>query len=289
MMTVEKIFYASAVSGRYWTLLRHFGHILDGTRVPEYGMLLVNNPNEDTLRLVDMVTKRIRLFNSDRARTGLFTLEEHREDFPNEEFQHRSTKGVNPKKYNTRMSYLRNYMIDQFLETDCTQLFFCDSDIYIRDNVLERLSNIASTRSLTCVAAVVRNGAVGIYNYLMRRPDGKGYTRRPFAASPVAGLTDVDLTGACWIVPRSAVLTGYCRYGHSVDGNDAYFCEKLIRSGYRLLVDSGSQTLHHMEKDENALNSHTLPKDLSDSLGGITVPEYGSVSVRPTATDDLID
>lgn len=181
---------------------------------------------------------------------------------PHPEHHHRLRRaggGPDAEKYNERMSYIRNSMIEEFLATDCTHIWFNDADQIVFPDVLEELAKWADEREEACLAVVapVRSSTnPRCFNYLWLNDDGSAY-RQPGLVPATSGNMSfmVDVGAACWLVPRDPVEAG-ARYAHDRRGTDVYFSEQLKKNGCSICVLPWLRTFHHMESGEEPLYSH---------------------------------
>jgi GT2 family glycosyltransferase len=65
------------------------------------------------------------------------------------------------------------------------------------------------------------------------------------AEYPVSVIMDVDVIGACYLIPRKAFEDGV-RYDQHAQGEDVAFCEQAKNKGYRLIVNMDCQPQHRM-------------------------------------------
>ena len=62
---------------------------------------------------------------------------------------------------------------------------------------------------------------------------------------PLAGVIDVDVVGACYLIPR-LVLEAGVRYGPHPQGEDLKFCDAAKERGARILVSFDTRPSHRM-------------------------------------------
>lgn len=147
------------------------------------------------------------------------------------------------------LANIRNKFLDLFLNSsNASYLFSCDSDIIVPPNILEELLRHANENTIVGCA---------ISNITGKELDGKipGNFMRLTPQKlmvhvmdyPKKGLLDVDVIGACYLIPRKAIEDGI-KYAPNVQGEDIPFCLSAKQKGYRLLVDFNTSCKHEMKR-----------------------------------------
>jgi GT2 family glycosyltransferase len=155
--------------------------------------------------------------------------------------------------YMERLAEIRNDLVGLAMDVDpwmWKYLFLCDADIEVDDMVLERLYRNCENYGKTVWAAQVKNGERGTYNYLWRDKDGS-YVRLDRYPRPLRGITQVAMSGACWMIPREAIvrlLNDGPLFTPNMAGEEIGLCERLYDIGYKIYVDPMAETIHHMSE-----------------------------------------
>jgi hypothetical protein len=185
---------------------------------------------------------------------------------------------------------LRNLWLDM-LPNDCTHLFSIDSDILIPPESVIKLMGWIDRNDYDAVAALVYNGPtqdgtnMQAFNFMTQTGDthpDKGQNiyvhRNPgmldsmcgWEATPLQGLaygqqvygltslSEVQMTGACYLFKRSLVDSGV-RYGVHFQGEDVYWSEKARKKGFSLFLDQTLQPYHAMNEMEYAQRINLPP------------------------------
>jgi len=156
-------------------------------------------------------------------------------------------------EYNTdsyaRLAAVRNRFVELFLESDAEYLFSVDSDVIVPPDILTRLLAIAERDEKVIVGAAICNvagcqldGRVA-GNFMIKKADQIIHPPK----YPLAGVIDVDVIGACYLIPRQVFENGV-RYGAHMQGEDIAFCLVASDKGYRMKVLLDSNCEHRMEE-----------------------------------------
>jgi glycosyltransferase involved in cell wall biosynthesis len=140
---------------------------------------------------------------------------------------------------------VRNELLAMFLATKAEYLLSIDSDVLVPPDILNAMLPLADVRTIV---------GAGISNIEGRELDGQtpgnflvregGVLRHP-ASYPICGHIDVDVTGACALIPRTLVEAG-ARYGPHPQGEDVAFCQAAQRVGGRAVVTFMVRPHHQM-------------------------------------------
>lgn len=145
------------------------------------------------------------------------------------------------------MAIVRNRFIELFLEDPSDYLLSIDTDVIVPPNLFERLLDIAAQPVIVAAAAIC--------NILGRQLDGhmpgnfmvrdkEGSIIHP-PSYPLTGVMDVDITGACYLIPREVLEAGV-RYGPHPYGEDIPFCIEAKKKGFEIKVLLDSHCEHRM-------------------------------------------
>lgn len=155
------------------------------------------------------------------------------------------------------LAAVRNAFIDFFLEgssgpvewKNADYLFSVDSDVIVPPEALQRLVEFADEN--TIVGAAISNipgqpldgstpgNFMVKHQCLLMHP-------KPY---PLAGIMDVDVIGAVYLIPRKALEDGV-RYAPNSQGEDIPFCQQAQEKGYRLRVVLDLVCDHRMIRKE---------------------------------------
>lgn len=163
------------------------------------------------------------------------------------------------------LANVRNQFLEMFLRTDADYLLSVDSDVIVPPDIVTRLldsMNLWSGDKEVIVGAAISNvpnkpldgKTPGNFMIAMSKRIDIGPIVYPTAYHhPVlynlTGISEVDLIGAVYLIPRSVIEAG-ARYAPHPQGEDAPFCQAAQRLGYRLLVDMDVKCEHRMVKPE---------------------------------------
>ncbi len=140
------------------------------------------------------------------------------------------------------LALLRNRLLDRFLASDASYLFSVDSDIIVPPSALDAL--VAADKPV--ISGVIANlpglavEVSPIHNFLFR--EAKGY--RHVSTVP-AGVFEVDLTGAVYLIRRDVIAAGV-RYEGRRTGEDVGFCEQAKSKGFQLWCHGDVRCDHRM-------------------------------------------
>lgn len=157
-----------------------------------------------------------------------------------------------------RVARIKNYGIDQFMETDASHLFLIDSDVLIQPGLIDHLADADEP----IIASVYWT------SWHPRRGQGPnmwGSNPRPLRTP---GHHEVVGTGACTLIQRDVLSkVRFAPEPHNQqEGEDRWFCWHAREYGYRLMMCSHLNPFHvyrdseirRAEKWSNrALNSET--------------------------------
>jgi len=139
----------------------------------------------------------------------------------------------------------REQVAEDFLKTDCTHLFFIDSDMLFQPEVLDKL--IADDKDIV--------GAQ--YN---RRVDKEGvpvvatrYQLNPNDQLPQRVFKNYAVATGCVLIKREVfnkIPKPWFFHGteESPRGEDIYWCEKCIKNGFEIFIDGSLKVGHCGEK-----------------------------------------
>ena len=148
------------------------------------------------------------------------------------------------------MAAVRNAYVEAFLETDADYLFSVDSDVIVPWDALQHLLSLQDGRSLV---------GLGISNLPGRPLDGRvpgnfmckrkecGDALLHPEEYPTAGTLDVDVVGACYLIPRLVFDAGV-RYAPDPQGEDLPFCRTAQAMGCRIIVSFDLKPEHRMSE-----------------------------------------
>lgn len=153
----------------------------------------------------------------------------------------------------------RNQIVRTFLETDCTHLFFIDSDTVPPPDALKRLlaHDVPIVSGMTAIAKETPGDGYQFFDncYQSREEnDGKITT---IIAERRTGLQRIFRCGAsCLLVEREVferVDNPYFKFEYNEDrtehtrSEDIYFCDKVREAGYTLCADTDVICGHYKE------------------------------------------
>jgi len=154
---------------------------------------------------------------------------------------------------------VRNDLVQQALECECTHIFMADTDQRYSENVLMQLLSYG----LPVVYARVHRRYPPFDPILYRLEESSGeYYSVPAEEWKNNSLIEIDATGGGCLLIESSVFFDI-RYPwyrtiprnnwHGPMGEDILFCRKLKKAGYRIFADVSVNIGHftYMEADEN--------------------------------------
>ncbi|QGU00565.1 Glycosyltransferases involved in cell wall biogenesis [Candidatus Syntrophocurvum alkaliphilum] len=227
---MNKVFIGCPVRNRAWVLPVYLDHIknLDYPKELVEYCFIINDCTDNTSEIlqdfaknqknkVKLVTKN--LGSEDRHERGWYSF--------------------------TRLTRLRNYLLEEFLKSDCNYFFSVDSDILVPPNALSQLIN----NDCEIVSALVCNGhEVGntnIYNILKKVDGNSWHFITDFSRE---GLFSVDCTGAAYLIKRNVIEKHNVRYSSLYGAEDIGFCEDVKRKGIPIYCDGRIECRHIMNK-----------------------------------------
>lgn len=144
----------------------------------------------------------------------------------------------------------RNIIARQFLASDCDYLFWIDSDIVPPHGALETL--LSANCDVTGALVQAMRGQ-DLITLLLKKKNKKFELVKPLPDQ----LQEVDATGfGCMLIKREVVQKlidqdGYfCRFHYDKKGNvtfgeDADFCDRAQKLGYKIMIDNRVFTSHY--------------------------------------------
>ena len=144
----------------------------------------------------------------------------------------------------TEIAVARNQLVNDFLKSDCTHLFFLDSDMLILPDVIDRL--LAYDKDVVSALAFTRARGLPAFRII---ENGKyvvplNYPRKSlFETNGASGL-------GCILIKRKVIEDIKKSVGEKpmfqfvynsptdVVGEDVYFCELLRNAGYKIWISS---------------------------------------------------
>jgi hypothetical protein len=157
------------------------------------------------------------------------------------------------------IDYNRNFIVDEFLKTDCDGLIMMDSDMVPRENILE-----IAREDYQVISAVVFIGSQGIpYPLIMKSDPSGGYRPMTDPDDKLIPITEVDGIGTGCVFIRRDVLEKlpkpHFRFNYGISGEitlgeDYSFSQLCKRNGIKLWVDTGIIVGHLKELDLSDIN-----------------------------------
>jgi hypothetical protein len=144
------------------------------------------------------------------------------------------------------LAKLRNSLL---LKTKSDYVFSIDTDILFEKEVL----NLLLEHKKDYVSGLICNGhmiakkdGVNPYDFpnIMKKTEN-GY--KHIQDYNNKGLLEVDLTGAIMLLSKDVCKAG--RFGFSIFGEDAIFCESVKDKGYKIFCDTNVKCTHVMNKE----------------------------------------
>ena len=152
--------------------------------------------------------------------------------------------GYNANQYG-HLAELRNKFIDMFLQTDAEYLLSVDSDVIVPPDIIAKLLPFADDK--TIVGAAISNipdvplDGHTPGNFML---NDSGVIKHP-AEYKLTGIMDVDVIGACYLIPRKTLVEGI-RYASHWQGEDVPFCQQAKARGYKMFVNMDCKPDHRM-------------------------------------------
>ena len=152
-----------------------------------------------------------------------------------------------PKFPHIHLADIRNNLVEQAKEKECTHMIFLDTDqIYKQDTIQRLLMNRDKSvvggvvhRRYPPYAPILYRGELGNYEYVS---DDEMYSGE---------LVEVDATGtACMMIDMDVfkhIKKPYFKQSKNngkVVGEDIYFCSRVRNSGLKIFVDTSIQVEH---------------------------------------------
>lgn len=223
------------VRNRAWILPEYLEALLRINYLPDeghkpilQGIFLVDSSVDDTLPiLLEATPESTILICNDAHAPG-----HRRGEYGRDQYAH--------------LAAVRNRFIELFLsETTSKYLLSVDSDVIVPPHIVEHLVRLADDR--TVVAAAISNVEGAALdgrtpgNFLV---DVGGLAVHP-PAYPLSGVLEVNVVGACALIPR-ALLEAGVRYAPHPQGEDVPFCQAVRAAGGRCVVTFDVKPEHRM-------------------------------------------
>jgi len=140
---------------------------------------------------------------------------------------------------------LRNYMVEEFLKSDCNYLFQIDSDILAKPNILKELLDLNALASSAVISNDYGRGIISncMYIYGTRSTDIKHVN-----LNELPDVFECDLSGACALYKRELLEKGF-KYKNGPMGEDVDFCFQLKETGVKFKRKKGLVYEHIMKPD----------------------------------------
>jgi hypothetical protein len=220
-----KVLLAAPVRDRAWVLPQFIQHLQaqNLTNVQLDTLFLANNCQDQTVSLLKEANLRVIEKNHLSTRTAGSLRGQY-------SFSH--------------LAYLRNLLVQAFLETDNEYFFSVDTDILLPSSGLQTLlahkKNICSMLLCNQLTGEPCKRAHNImkwnethqkFQHLLQWEEGE--------------ILEVDLTGAVYLIHRNVLEDGV-RYSYHGQGEDAAFCTAAKQKGYHLYCDTSLRPVHMM-------------------------------------------
>lgn len=213
-----KVMIGAPVRNRAWVLPRFIEGIKKNMDVPHETHFIVNDCTDETENILLRAGMKVHHFDL----LGMKTPTELRGTY----------------SY-TNLAFLRNKLLEAFLESDCTHLFSCDTDIVIPEGSLRQL--VEADKDI--ISMIIKNHPkIRAHNIL------NNY--RHIQEDIEEGVIPVDITGAVYLIKREVIEAGV-RYGHNRQGEDVYFCDEARKKGFGLHCDTRLQPIHVYNQHED--------------------------------------
>ena len=147
------------------------------------------------------------------------------------------------------LATMRNKFLNLFMASEAEYLLSIDSDVIVPPDILTRL--LAEADGRTIIGAAISNvpgqeidgSTPG--NFMIKQDDRIIHP----PTYPLAGTMTVDVIGAAYLIPRSAILEGV-RYGQHPQGEDIAFSQAAQEHGYQLKVILDLVCEHRMTNEK---------------------------------------
>ncbi len=144
----------------------------------------------------------------------------------------------------TAVDVARNVLVENFLRSDCSHLFFLDSDMVFPPNILDLL--LKHDKDIVSALYILRKAHRPCYRFFK---DGHYHAPEKIELNK---LLEVDALGlGCCLIKRSVLeklneehagkplFKMDYRNRTEVLGEDAFFCELVKKAGFKIFVDTG--------------------------------------------------
>lgn len=144
----------------------------------------------------------------------------------------------------------RNMLVEEFLKTEATHLFFCDDDVILPDDVLERLLALDSDIAKAAMPFLCKqNGHTGIYIDLQKKPND--FWEEPWPC----GQFPINRCGTAALLVKRHVFEKveypWFQYFENREGGmmseDVVFSDKAREAGCTMMAD-GDAHLGHLKR-----------------------------------------
>lgn len=230
------------VRNRGWILPLYLRHILELDYPKDRISLrwILNDSFDNSKEILeDFRRKYFTLYKS-------IMVSEYDFNFPNdmgEKGNGRHSNGIDRSIYTApALSICRNLLLDTAQATQQQFVFFIDTDILVKPDVLNNLLDTDKD----VVAALVKNDNIWAHNFFHKN---KSWARDYFPSS----LFEVDVTGAVMLVSSNIINNRNIRYFPTPTGEDEGFCINVRKYKIPLWVLNDLQTHVMTEKDREEL------------------------------------
>lgn len=223
---MPRVMIGCPVRNRGWILPRYLQHLTDldyPLSQVEY-CFVVNDCQDDTEAILRRFARQhpVRLLYSNSSQPG----------------------GWRRGFYNFgRLAFLRNLLLQAFLQSNCDYLFSVDSDILVPPHCLAQLVQ----DQVDMVSALVCNGEeIGdkeCFNVLR----WEGSQLLPIRNVCRSAVFPVDCTGAVCLISRAVAEAG-ARYNDHWGPEDIGFCWQVQKQGFSIFCDGRIECLHIMQE-----------------------------------------
>jgi hypothetical protein len=214
-----KIVIGCPIRNRAWALPKYLKALLDLDYSNKVFLYLENDSNDSTLPILqEFATNEwlAQVFSESFAGPG-----HSRGEYNQDGYAH--------------LAALRNRFLDFFLETDGNYLLSIDSDVIPPPETVKRLLGLMDGKTIAgaalCNVAGQKLDGHTPGNFMIEQ-DGQIVHPDPY---PLSGVMDVAVIGACYMIPRQAIMDGV-RYSANPQGEDIPWCLSAKEKGYSVKV-----------------------------------------------------